>query len=604
MILSKIPLRLPVPAQSAGAPQYRLPPASRFAGAARHQRAHGCCHYAVTPPASERPAPLPSRNDRARRHRLIFLKLILGIGFFTTLRAEIVSFDLTSASIRETEAAFASNALNSETLTQLFLNRIAAYDKQGPSLHAIITLNPLAVAEARALDMERRAKGPRGPLHGIPVLIKDNIDVAGLPTTGGSYALRNSVARTDSEQVRRLRQAGCVILGKTNMSEFASGAAISTLGGQMRNPYALDHSPRGSSGGSAVGVAAVFATFALGTDTGGSIRRPSTANDIVGLKPTFGLNGRGGIMPLALSLDTVGPMARHVADVALAMNVMAGPDPRDPATVESAAKRAPDYTAELKSDALKGVRLGLLRDWMGRDQSVDAIMDAAIELLRSLGAEVIDVRFPRYVLGLGSGLYDAIHNPEFRQQIGDYLAALPGEDLPRNIDDLVRCTEKITAPTPEGWVPNPARLKSLKTQAAAGTLQDAPYLAALHEGRKIIRENWEWIMNQDKLDAFIVPTSSRPPELIANEPPRPPDLAGSVDQFSNVTGWPELVVPAGFTSNPALPVGLSFIGPAFSEARLLGYGYAFENAHAVRLLPSSTPQLPGEHVTYQSSAPK
>jgi amidase len=418
--------------------------------------------------------------------------------------------------------------------------------------------------------------------------------------------LRNSIAATDSEQVRRLRAAGCVILGKTNMSEFASGAAVSTLGGQILNPHALDRTPRGSSGGSGVGVAAGFAMFALGTDTGGSIRRPSAATGIVGLKPTYGLNGRSGIVPLALSLDTVGPMARNVADIAVVLNAMAGFDPGDPATKDAAAKRAPDYTAELKLNALQGVRFGLLRDWMGTDHGVDVVVEAAIAVLRNQGAEIVDVSIPRYVLGLGGGLYNAIHDPEFHRQIDDYLATLPGAGLPRNLQDIVQLTAKITAPTPEGWVPNPDRLISLRRQAKAGSLQDVPYLNALNEGRKIVRENLTWIMTEKKLDAFIVPTSSSLPELIApvargeGASHTPPPLAGSVDQFSNITGWPDLVVPAGFAGEPALPVGLSFIGPAFSEARLLGYGYAFEAALPARRLPRSTPALPGEAFTYET----
>ena len=564
------------------------------------------------------------------------------------LRAETVTFNLTSASISDVNAAFAAGALTSEKLTQLYLKRIDAYEKAGPKLHAIITLNPKALDEARALDAERKAKGPRGPLHGIPVLLKDNIETADMPTTAGFYALRDSIPAQDAEQTRRLRAAGCVILGKTNMSEFASGAAVSTLGGQILNPHALDRAPSGSSGGSAVSVASAFAMFALGTDTGGSIRGPSAANGIVGLKPTLGLNGRGGIIPLSLALDTVGPMARHVTDVAVALNVMAGPDPRDPATNETAAKRAADYTAGLKPDALKGVRLGLLRDWMKSDPGVDAVIETAVAVLRNKGAEVVDITIPRYVTGLASGLYEAIHDTEFHYQIADYLATLPNKDkegMPKTIDDIVALTEKITKPTPEGWVPNQNRLSSLKVQQKSGMLQDIPYVDALNEGRKIVRDNVTWIINKEKLDAFIVPTSSRPPGIVAPPPTNngaagrntaagasgrgsaasapasgaaAPSEAGaargggagmgsgpgSVNQIWNVTGWPDLVVPAGFTSNPALPVTLSFIGPAYSEARLLAYGYAFETALPARRLPVNTPVLPGEKFDYEMAAKK
>jgi amidase len=546
--------------------------------------------------------------------------------FAVVYNARAATFVLTSASIADINAAFAAGALTSEKLTQLYLARIEAYEKNGPKLHAIITLNPRALDEARALDAERKAKGPRGPLHGIPILLKDNIDTADLPTTGGFYALRDSYPPKDAEQTRRLRAAGCVILGKTNMSEFAAGAAISTLGGQILNPHALDHTPSGSSGGSGAAVAAAFAVFALGTDTGGSIRGPSASNGIAGLKPTLGLNGRGGIIPLSLALDTVGPMARHVADLAAALNVMAGPDPRDPATAANAGKIPADYTAGLRPDALKGARLGVLRDFMKQDPGVDAVIETAIAVLRNRGAEVVDVSLPRFVLGVNSGAYNAIRNPEFRYQIEEYLASLPRKDLPKTHADIIALSEKIKEPTPEGWVPNRNRLNTYRQEAKAGTLEETPYLSALHEARKIIRENLEWIIAKEKLDAFIVPTASRPPGLIADEaarstaPPAPGAAGvaatrgtraagatgggsgmsgtGSAAHLANLSGWPDLIVPAGFTSDPPLPVALSFIGPAFSEARLLALGYAFESALPALRLPVTTPPLPGERIEY------
>ena len=295
------------------------------------------------------------------------------------------TFDLTTASIADINAAFDAGALTSERLTQLYLARIAAYDKSGPKLNAVLKINPNTGQEARALDGERRTKGPRGPLHGIPVLLKANIDIAGWPATAGFYGLRDSLATLDAEQTSRLRRAGCVILGLTNMSEFASGPAISTLGGQIRNPYALDRSPAGSSGGNGAALAAGFSAFALGTDTGGSIRGPASANGIPGLRPTYGLTGRGGIIPLALSLDTVGPMAGHVADLAAVLTVMAGADPRDGAAVR---RDLLDYTAALDPSALKGARLGLVRDFMGVDPVWDAVIEAAVAVLRNQGAEV------------------------------------------------------------------------------------------------------------------------------------------------------------------------------------------------------------------------
>ena len=420
--------------------------------------------------------------------------------FAAPLRAASVA--LTDATIVELQAAMQSGSLTAEKLTQMFLARIDAYEKSGPRLHAIITLNPQALDEARALDAERKAKGPRGPLHGIPIVLKDIIDTADMPTTGGFYGLRDSIPPQDSEQARRLRAAGCIILAKTNLSEFASAGAVSTLGGIMRNPHAIDRSPSGSSGGTGISVAAGFAVFGLGTDTGGSIRGPSSACGIVGLKPTLGLNGRGGIMPLALSLDTVGPMARHVADIAAALNVMAGPDPRDPATAANAGKIPADYTAGLKPDALKGARLGLLRDFMNADKGVDAVVETAVAVMRRMGATVVDVRLPRYVLGMNSDIYETIRETEFHVQIEQYLATLPRKDLPKTLPEIVALSEKVLV-TEDGWEPNRGRLETMKRSTKAGTFDSEPYRSAVNEGRQMIRENLEAIVAKEKLDAFI-----------------------------------------------------------------------------------------------------
>lgn len=526
-------------------------------------------------------------------------RLLLALVCALALTARATTVALTDATVGQLQAAMTAGTLTSEKLTALFLARIDAYEKSGPKLRALITLNPQALVEARALDVERKTRGPRGPLHGIPILLKDNIDTVDLPTTGGFYALRDSYPPQDAEQTRRLRAAGCVIIAKANLSEFASGAALSTLGGQILNPHALDRSPSGSSGGTGAGIAAGFAAFGLGTDTGGSIRGPSSANGIAGLKPTLGLNGRGGIIPLSLALDTVGPMARHVADLAAALNVMAGPDPRDPATAAAAGHAPADYTAGLKPDALRGARLGLLRDFMKQDAGVDAVTETALAILRAKGAVIVEIKLPTFVLGLNSGLYLAIRDPEFKTQVEDYLATLPRQDLPKTHADIVALSKKITEPTPEGWVPNQHRLSTYEREKKALTVSDQPYLSALHDGRKIIRDSLTWFLAREKLDAFVVPTASRPPRLIKDEGVTPPPtIYGSTAILANVTGWPDLIVPAGFTSDPTLPVGLSFIGPAFSEARLLALGYAFEQAHPARTLPVTTPALPGEMIDY------
>ena len=533
--------------------------------------------------------------SRARLLRPVLLAMAVTVAATGALPGAATTFDLTTASIDEIDAAFRAGALTSEKLTQLFLARIDAYDKKGPKLNAVLRLNPRALDEARALDAERKKSGPRGPLHGIPVLLKDNIDAVGLPTTAGFYGLRDSMPSQDAEQTRRLRAAGCVILGKTNMSEFANGPAISTLGGQILNPHVLERTPAGSSGGNGAGIAAGFAVVALGTDTGGSIRGPSAVNGIVGLKPTFGLTGRGGIIPLALSLDTVGPMARHVSDLAAVLNVMVGPDPRDHDVVP---RERVDYTAALRPDALKGARLGLLRDYMKQDPTTDAVIETAVAVLRNQGAEVIDVTLPRFILGLNMGLYETIRDTEFRYEIEEYLGSLSQANLPKTHADIINLSEKIKAETPEGWVPNKARLDQYRREAKIGTLQDQPYVSALTDGRKMVRESLEWFLAKEHLDAFIGPTA-RPPRPIKDEATQlPPTLGGGWARLGNLTGWPDLIVPAGFTSDPVLPVALSFLGPAFSEAKLLAYGHAFEQALAVRRLPVTTPPLSGERFEY------
>ena len=384
--------------------------------------------------------------------RAVVIATTVVCGIWLAPLAALRTFELTSASIADINSAFEAGALTSERLTQLYLARIAAYDKAGPALNAVLRTNQRALDDARALDAERRTKGPRSQLHGVPVLLKANIDVAGWPATAGFYGLRDSLATEDAEQTKRLRAAGCVILGLTNMSEFASGPAISTLGGQIRNPHAPDRSPAGSSGGSGAAMAAVFAALALGTDTGGSVRGPASANGITGLRPSYGLTGRGGIIPLALSMDTVGPMARHVADLAVLLNAMAGPDPRDPAAV---GRPAVDYNAALTPSTLKGARLGVVRNFMGVQPEWDAPIDAAIATLRAQGAEIVDVTLPRYVAALIEGVYVTIRDTEFRYQIEDYLRSLRRTDLPKTHADVIRLSALVKPPSPDAFGSGP-----------------------------------------------------------------------------------------------------------------------------------------------------
>src|SRR5262245_20279731 len=391
------------------------------------------------------------------------------------------TIDLDSATIADINAAFKAGTLTAEGLVQLCLARIRSYDREGPSVHAVITLNPKAIEIARELDAERRAKGPRSALHGIPVVLKDNYNTADLPTTGGSVLLEGSIPPSDAFVVKRLRDAGAIILAKVNMSEFASAGAYSSLGGQSRNPHDLARSPAGSSGGTGVAIAAGYAPLGMGTDTGGSIRGPSTANGIVGLKPTHGLLSRSGIIPLALTFDTGGPMARNVYDVAVALGVMTGVDPADAATKKSEGKYVTDYTKGLNAGMLKGARIGVARDFFGVDPDVDWAIESALEAMRQAGATVVDLRYPKWLLDARGEFYNAIRYPEFAAQIADYLSTI-GPGYPKSLDQMIERAIRFNATRADGAHPNPSRWSLFKREAESGTLNDYRYTSVRDYG--------------------------------------------------------------------------------------------------------------------------
>jgi amidase len=498
---------------------------------------------------------------------------------------------LSDATIADINRAFDAGTLSSEVLVERYLDRIAAYDQVGPQLNAVLRLNTEAVATARALDRERRESGPRSALHGVPIVLKDNFDTGDMPTTAGSVLLAGSIPPDDAFVVRKLREAGAIILAKLNMSEFASGGAMSSLGGPMRNPHDLRRSPSGSSGGTGIAIAAGYGQAGLGTDTGGSVRGPSTANGIVGLKPTHGLLSRDGIVPLGLSFDVPGPMTRHVYDIAVMLNVMTGIDPADPATQKSEGRVGEDYTAALDSGALRGARIGIARDFLGQDREVDWVIEASLEAMRKAGATVVDVRLPQWLIEVKGDLYTTIRWREFRAQIPDYLATLePG--YPKTLDELVAKSLEMTAPASDGGQPNPPRWILMQREEESGLLTDPEYVAVRDHGLPLLQGIVEGIMSSEDLDAIVYPTSPNRPSLIDGGG----DGGGpSATNIANLTGFPDLIVPAGFTSN-RLPVGISFLGPAFSEARLLGLGYAFEQATKARRDPLHTPALPGEGI--------
>ncbi|WP_340648337.1 amidase family protein [Pseudoxanthomonas winnipegensis] len=539
------------------------------------------------------------------RRALLWLTLALIAPAFAA-----APLDLETATVTQLEAAMADGALTSETLVRAYLARIAAYDKQGPTINAVIALNPKALREARRLDRERKAGQVRGPLHGIPVVLKDNIDTFDLPTTAGSSLLAGSLPPDDAFIVKRLRAAGAIVLAKVNLSEFAAGGGsvggsrdpavlkagavpngYSSLGGQTRNPHALDYGPSGSSGGTGAAIAAAFAQFGLGTDTRSSVRGPSSVNGIVGLKPTNGLLSRDGIVPLALSLDTAGPMARSVADIAVALNVMAGVDPDDAMTSRSQGHVQRDYAASLRQGALKGARIGIARDFGGCDAGVDAVFEQAVQALRGLGAETVDFHYPRYLLDAKDDLYFTITQSEFKAQIADYLKTTAPR-YPKTLDDLARL-----ASDPRTGYPSPQKAYGFRyTNTVALALDDPVYLTARQQGMALVKASLDAMLEKYRLDAIVylsVPTAASPIQPPANpQPVKPGDTAFDL---ANLSGYPDLVVPAGMTPN-GLPVSVSFLGPAFSEARLLGYGYDFEQATQARRLPRYTPMLASDTV--------
>jgi amidase len=467
--------------------------------------------------------------------RAAFLILMLLVTWYPALGAKTI--DLDSATIADIDAAFEAGTLTAEGLVRLCLARIHSYDREGPALHAVMILNPKAIETARELDAERKAKGPRSALHGIPVVLKDNYNTADLPTTGGSVLLEGSVPPADAFVVKKLRDAGAIILAKMNMSEFASPPSRSSLGGQSLNPHDLRRTPAGSSGGTGVAIAAAYAPLGMGTDTGGSIRGPSTANGIVGLKPTHGLLSRSGIIPLSLTFDTGGPMARSVYDVAVALGAMTGIDPADAATRKSEGRFSTDYTKDLKADALKGARIGTARDFLGADPDVDWVIEASLDAMRKSGATIVDVRFPKWLLDSKLEFYNAVRMPEFAAQIKDYLSTT-GPNYPKTIEDLIDRSNRFTASRADGARPNPGRWTLFKREASSGSLEDYRYTSVRDYGLPLVRATVEGLFAALKLDAIVYPTSPRRPALLA----APPDTApasptASATNIANLTGY-------------------------------------------------------------------
>lgn len=491
-------------------------------------------------------------------------------------------FEFEETTIAELQEAMRSGKHTSRSITEAYLGRIQDVDKQGASLNSVIELNPDALAIADDLDKERKAGRVRGPLHGIPILIKDNIDTGDrMLTTAGSLALVGQPATRDAYVVEKLRESGAVILGKTNLSEWAnirsknSTSGWSGRGGLTRNPFALDRNPSGSSSGSGAAVSANLCAAAIGTETDGSIISPAAACGVVGIKPTVGLLSRSGIIPISHSQDTPGPMARTVADAAALLSALTGIDPRDTATNASHGKSAPDYTAFLTADALLGARVGVVRRYFGNYEPLDKLMASAIDALKHAGATVIDPVDIPTIPQLGAAEIIVLLF-ELKANLNHYLAERAMKDGPRMLADVIKFNEANR--TTE--MPYFGQDRFLEAEAK-GPLTTKAYLDALTKNHGLARaQGIDAAVKKFKLDALIAP--SRVPAWLT-------DLING-DRSSNscttlpaVAGYPHITVPVGYVHG--LPVGISFFGPAYSEPRLITLAYAFEQMTKFRRAP-------------------
>lgn len=496
-----------------------------------------------------------------------------------------MDFEFDEATISDLQRRMNAGEISAHSLTQAYLARIEKIDssttKRGLALNAVIEVNPDALVIADDLDKERKTTGPRGPMHGIPVLIKDNIDTADrMQTTAGSLALIGSKPAQDSGVARKLRETGAVILGKTNLSEWAnirsshSTSGWSGRGGQTRNPYALDRNPCGSSSGSGAAVSGNLCVVAVGTETDGSIVCPSSANGIVGIKPTLGLISRAGIIPISHSQDTSGPMARTVRDAAILLGALAGSDPRDPATADADAKLQKDYTQFLDPNGLKGARIGVARKYFGFSDAVDALMNRMIDEMKSAGAEIVD---PADLESFGK--FDdtelLVLMYELKADLNAYLASRPDAQV-HTLADVIAFNEK----NKEKEMPYFGQDLFLKAQEK-GPLSDKEYVAALAANHKLSREGGiDGVMDKFHLDAIVAPTGGPAwlTDLVDGD-----HSGGGSSNAAAVAGYPNINVPAGFIFG--LPVGISFFGRAWSEPALLKVAYGFEQLVKAREKP-------------------
>src|SRR5271170_4143725 len=505
----------------------------------------------------------------------------------TSAAPDVKPFELDEMTISGLQDGMKAGKFTARSLVEKYSARIDEIDKHGPAVNSVIELNPDALSIADALDQERKTKGPRGPLHGVPVLIKDNIATAdGMMTTAGSLALVGAKTPKDSFVAQKLRDAGAVILGKTNLSEWAnirsshSTSGWSGRGGLTKNPYSLDRNPCGSSSGTGAGISANLAAIGIGTETDGSIVCPSSSNGLVGIKPTVGLVSRAGIIPISHSQDTAGPMCRTVRDAAILLSALAGVDPDDPATAASAGKSQPDYSRFCDAAGLKGARIGVARKYFGFNDAVDALMEESLDAMKKQGATLVD---PADIDSFGkfddSELLVLMY--ELKADLNAYLANLSGASV-HTLKDVIDFNER-NRDKEMPWFGQDLFIKA----EAKGPLTEKEYLDALAKNHQLARaEGIDALMDKHRLDAIVAPTGSPAwiTDLINGD-----HAAGGSSNAAAVAGYPNINVTAGYLWG--LPVGISFFGRAWSEPILLKIAYSFEQLTKARQKPRFLPTI-------------
>ena len=505
---------------------------------------------------------------------LLFATMVSTVSAQTTAPGTVPGIDsiVVEATIGELQRGMSEGRFTALDLTRAYLARITAYDQQGPALNSLVRVNSAAERDARAMDAERRAGKVRGPLHGIPVIIKDNYNTADMPTTGSTLALATFTPTEDAFIVKRLRDAGAVILGKSNLHELAAGiTSVSSMGGQTRNPYDPRRCPGGSSGGTGAAIAASFAVVGWGSDTCGSIRIPAAFGSLFGLRPTSGLVSRSGVIPLSHTQDVIGPLARTVTDLAIALDITVGRDTADAATSVLDGRELPGFTASLDKDALRGTRIGILRNYMtGTDGDIADTIRSTAQAMRALGAEVMEVTFPGLdTLIAGSGVIPY----EFKWDLMDFLAKYPGAPV-HSLREII-----------ERGLHHEALDGTFRIRDSISTRNSEPYRNALAK-QATLKARLVAFLDSARLDALVYPTMQRRPVFVGEAQP------GTTCSLSAQSGLPALSLPAGFT-NDGLPVGLEMMGRPFEDAKLVAMAYAFERSPGGvrRRPPLTTPPL-------------